>query len=141
MQGLSLAQLYWQWNFKPSRMDFKAWIKYRKNLAPFFHGLFSKTTTGSGFWVANFFGGGKVLDLADFFVVFAIFCLVTLNSNPALVPLGQNARNLQTQGACRFYCVFIPFLSKVYCRCFAKGHFTKVYSIKECELKNFPEIL
>ena len=26
-------------------------------------------------------------------------------------------------------------------RHFAKGHFTKVYSIKVCELQNFPEIL
>ena len=29
-----------------------------------------------------FFGSGKVLDLADFFVDFAIFCLVTLSKNP-----------------------------------------------------------
>ena len=36
-------------------------------MEPFFHGLFSKTTTGSGFWEANFFGSGKILDLVRFF--------------------------------------------------------------------------
>ena len=42
-------------------------------MEPFFHGLFSKSTTGSGFWVANFFGSGKVLDLVRFFGGLCLF--------------------------------------------------------------------